>query len=88
MNDELLQIIKAETGLSMRHNNDFLTLSSAIYRKTKERVSPTTLKRMWGYVSDQKSQPRNSTLDILARFLGYDDFYAFNKYGGVKPISR
>ena len=36
-------------------------------------VSVSTLKRLWGYVT-YGSDPRNSTLDILSRYVGRADF--------------
>ena len=39
-------------------------------------VSATTLKRIWGYIDDNVST-RRGTLDILARYVGYADFEAF-----------
>ena len=39
-------------------------------------MSPTTLKRLWGYI-EGADQTRNSTLEILSRFLGYDNWEDF-----------
>lgn len=58
----------------MKTPKDFDFLAEQIFDKLHENVSPTTLKRIWGYLSEP-STPRLSTLDILARFLDYIDFY-------------
>ena len=42
----------------------------------EESISPSTLKRFWGYVGDSPD-PRTSTLDSLARYAGFLDFKAF-----------
>ena len=64
-----------ETALKRRMltPKDFDMLRDNIYRRLKVLVSATTLKRLWGYL-DEKVEPRTSTLSILARFLGYEDW--------------
>lgn len=55
---------------------DFRFLTEQIYGQTREVISPTTLKRLWGYLSEEVI-PHRSTLSILAHFAGYaswDDF--------------
>ena len=47
-----------------------------LYDQTHAKISTTTLKRIWGYLSEGVT-PRRYTLDQLARFIGYDDFDAF-----------
>ena len=42
----------------------------------EERISPSTLKRIWGYVG-MKVTPRPFTLDALSRYVGYRDWRAF-----------
>ncbi len=56
-------------------------LSRLIHARTGERVSPTTLKRFFGYLNESV-RPRLITLNILSRFIGYADFEAFTKRGG------
>lgn len=63
-------------GLPMRTPKDFKALSESIMREVHIQVSDSTLKRIWGYIPTS-SIPRKSTLDILACFLGYDDFETF-----------
>ena len=70
--------IEDNVGYKLRTPKDFDTLSDAILEKTKQRVSSSTLKRLWGYRSDT-TIPRPSTLDTLARFVGYDNFKAFRE---------
>lgn len=55
---------------------DFDTLADVVWKQTKEPISPTTLKRMWGYI-DGSDTIRRSTLCILAQFLGYADWEAW-----------
>lgn len=55
---------------------DFEALSTVIEHQTSERISASTLKRMWGYVNDRRS-PRRYTLDVLAKYIGCRDFADF-----------
>lgn len=52
---------------------DFEHLAAVIWERLRENVSPTTLKRLWGYI-DGAERPRRATLCLLARFLGYTDW--------------
>ena len=79
-NEELLQelrnTIESIAGFKPCTPKDFDTLSSKISEKTNNNVSVSTLKRIWGYLSTD-SAPRQSTLDILARYSGYNDYKSF-----------
>jgi len=57
----------------MQTPRDFEWLSDRILERTREYVSPTTLKRLWGYL-DESVSPRLATLDMLSRFCGLTDF--------------
>ena len=55
---------------------DFDTLREMVFSRLHILISATTLKRIWGYLSDGVT-PRRGTLDILAQYLGYADFATF-----------
>lgn len=63
-------------GRELKTSSDFAELSDRIYQRTRERLSPTTLKRLWGYL-DEPVTPRLFTLTVLSRFLGFTDYDAF-----------
>lgn len=63
----------------MKTPKDFKILSDIILSRSHLYVSPTTLKRMWGYLNETTSI-RTSTLDILSKFLGYTEWTDFCKY--------
>ncbi|MBR5434395.1 MAG: hypothetical protein IK117_08155 [Bacteroidales bacterium] len=70
---EKIELVLAK---KMKVPADFDFLSGAIWERIHERVSASTLKRIWGYVG-KNIVARESTLDILSRFLNYrnwDDF--------------
>ncbi len=59
-------------------DHQFELLSEKMLEVTGKKVSYTTLKRIWGRVS-YKATPRQSTLDILAQFAGYQHWLAFKE---------
>lgn len=75
--DTLKEAIEQAVGCKIKTPKDFDYLAECIFDKVHERISPTTLKRIWGYITDAGATPRKSTLDILARFLNYPDWAAF-----------
>ena len=72
----LREEIESVVGRKMKTPKDFDFLAGQIFDKLHENVSSTTLKRIWGYLSEP-STPRLSTLDILAQFIDYQDWDAF-----------
>lgn len=73
---ELKHRIEANLKRKMKTPTDFVFLSGAVFERTRETMSPTTLKRLWGYI-DGADQTRNSTLEILSRFLGFEGWEQF-----------
>lgn len=73
---ELKQQIEESVGRKMKTSTDFIFLSGAIWERIHENLSTSTLKRLWGYV-DGPDKTRDSTLDILSRFLGFNDWDGF-----------
>ena len=74
--EQLRKAIERTIGKALETNKDFESLANSIYEKTHVSISTTTLKRIWGYLSENIT-PRQYTLDQLARFIDYDDFDAF-----------
>ena len=73
MKNQLCRDIERALGRPLCTPKDFQQLSERIYGRLHVMVSPTTLKRIWGYV-DETVKPRESTLGLLARFIGYNDW--------------
>lgn len=86
---ELKKQIEERLKRKMKTPSDFIFLSGVIWERTHETMSPTTLKRLWGYI-DGADETRSSTLDILSRSLGYQDWENFlrqiNKNNGSDPV--
>lgn len=74
--------IEKMTGRSMRTPRDYDLLAELIFKKTHESISPSTLKRLWGYL-DNGIKPRRYTMDVLAKFLGYADYEAYEQRDGA-----
>ncbi len=72
----LMFLVEKKFHKAVTTSSDFTALSEDIENETKENVSVSTLKRMWGYVS-MTPNPRESTLDILSRYVGQKDFKNF-----------
>ena len=68
--------IEQMMGRPIRSPKDFDLLRDNIYNRLRVNISSHTLKRLWGYL-DSPSEPRQGTLDVLARFIGYSDYEAY-----------
>lgn len=75
----LISHVEQVSKRHMKTPRDFEWLSSDIQKKRGESLSVNTLKRIWGYLHST-SQPRDYTLDCLARYLGYSDFAHFTAH--------
>lgn len=73
----LKQEVERAFGRKLKEARDFEELSHLLLSHTRERLSPTTLKRFWGYLKNEEVQTRPHTLDVMARFVGYKDFEDF-----------
>ena len=67
--------IERKVGKSIQTPMDFELLEEKIEVKIKEHISASTLMRIWGY--RQGVSTRQTTLDALARYLGYADYVTF-----------
>ena len=60
---------------------DYEYLGEIIYEKTQILLSVSTLKRIWA--SEVKTVPHLSTLNALAKYAGYNDWYDYKKKSGI-----
>ena len=72
----LMTEVESKYGRRISTATDFESLSVVIELQTGSRISSSTLKRLWGYVS-MAPTPRISTLDVLCTFIGEKDFKSF-----------
>lgn len=72
------KVIENTIERKIKAPSDFIFLSESILERVKEYISPTTLKRTWGYIEGAETI-RNSTLVILAKYAGYSGWDNFIK---------
>ena len=68
--------IERDLKRRIRTPYDFEFLTGVVWERLHENISPTTLKRLWGYI-DGADTTRRTTLCLLSRFLGYNDWEAY-----------
>lgn len=76
MEQKLRDRIEEMTGRTMKTPRDFTWLSGQVEERTGQRVSGSTLRRFWGYVSEGVKASA-FTKDVLAKYLGYQDYAQF-----------
>lgn len=78
----LRMAIERTSGFTPETPLHFERIAQMISQKTNEKISPTTLKRLWGYMT-YPHQPRRIILDILSRYTGAADWTDFQQ--STKP---
>ena len=81
--EELKKYIQEKFGKQLKTTTDFEEFSLHI-GKTDSSVSASTLKRLFGYVGDSH-KPRVQTLNLLAKYIGYNDFDTFVEWLKSSP---
>lgn len=74
--DKLRVLIEKSLGREIKTPKDFSFLSERIFERLHQQISPTTLKRIWGYQQDE-GPSRIGTLNILAQFCAYTNWNSF-----------
>ncbi len=74
---ELCSRVEEAYGNSVLTPLQFEALADNIFQRTGKMLSPTTLKRIWGYLNEPM-RPRRTTLDVLAVYCGWHDFEDFS----------
>lgn len=72
LQDELIK----KVGRTLESPSDFIFLAQKIFEETKVKISETTLKRFFGYISPA-GELRTSSLSAMARYLGYSGWSTF-----------
>ncbi|MCH5214139.1 MAG: hypothetical protein J1E97_03025 [Muribaculaceae bacterium] len=76
---KLTALLTEKSGYEVNHPHAAKRLQSDIESATGERLSVNTIKRITG-VLDYDGQLRGSTLEIVARYLGYQSFRELEAY--------
>ena len=86
MYESLHGAVEKRVGRAMSTPRDFDLLSASISEATRVYISPTTLKRFWGYLTENKDyRPRRFTLDLLSMYVGYKDWDSYCKSSSACP---
>lgn len=74
----IIQLLRQKSGSELRLPSDCEYLSLDVESKTGVRIGATTLKRLLGFAGDERT-PHASTLDAIARYLGYAHWKELSK---------
>lgn len=67
-----------KADITLWTNGDYLKLSSVLFYKTNVRISPSTLKRIFGKLkTTERYYPQKATRDALANYAGFKDWQSF-----------
>ena len=77
MNDRLREKIERVAGHPIVKPQDFRWLADEIEQRLGVPIGVNTLKRFFGYNDGSPVETRRSTLDILARYVGYSSYDTF-----------
>lgn len=75
---DIKQRIEDRFGQKIRYSKDCENLAIHISSTCQESISPTTLKRLFGF-AQPIANPRAYTLDVLANYLGWSSWEALEK---------
>lgn len=73
INERVLKLIREKFNCEIQYSQQCEALALAIKESTGHSLSTTTLKRMLGFVNGP-ARPRQSSLDIIAQYVGYDNY--------------
>ena len=63
--------IQARYKQEVKYAKQCEALAAHINSTCKCKISASTIKRLWGFIKGQDTQPRIWTLDIIAEYIGY-----------------
>jgi len=69
-NSQIIEMLKSRSGLSFDKAKDFELLCESIFEETDRTIGVTTMKRLLGYISDERNA-NQYTLNTIALYLGF-----------------
>lgn len=70
LNKQIIERLKEKSGLSFDKAKDYEYLCDSIFKETNRTIGVTTMKRLLGYISDDR-KTNEYTLNTIAIYLGY-----------------
>lgn len=86
LSHNIRQMLSGKCGRELNSAACCQVLALDIESCTGEHIGLNTLKRLLGFISDER-QPRTSTLNIIATYLGYDNWTALSLIDSEKGNS-
>ena len=71
----ITELLREKSGNEIRLSGHCERLALDVEAATGEHIGVNTMKRLLGFIADERV-PRTTTLDIIARYLGYDNWDA------------
>jgi hypothetical protein len=71
----ITDLLRQKSGNDIRLSRDCELLALDVESVTGEHIGVNTMKRLLGFITDERT-PRTSTLDVIARYLDFDDWDA------------
>ena len=78
--------VESKFGGALHTHADFVCLAESIEEALREHLSPTTLERMWGYSTRHYDAVSRRTLDVLASYVGKENWDGYCGY--LKQANR
>lgn len=72
-NSQIVEKLKEKSGLSFDKSKDFELLCDDIFQKTGRTIGLTTIKRLLGYISDDR-HTNDYTLNTIGIYLGFSSW--------------
>ena len=69
-NYQIIEMLKEKSGLTFDKTKDFELLTQSIFIATGRNIGVTTMKRLLGYISDERNT-NEYTLNTISIYLGY-----------------
>ena len=85
----IIELLREKSGHEIRLSRDCELLALDVESVTGEHIGVNTMKRLLGFIADERT-PRTSTLDVIARYLGYANWDAllWNRREHVRAALR
>lgn len=69
----ITKLLSRQCGRELTTANDCTVLALDIESRTGDHLGVNTIKRLLGFINDER-EPRDATLNIIAHYLGYDNW--------------
>ena len=83
LSNEIKKLIAFRFGRTIEYSKDCEALARCIYKQCNEPIGVTTLKRLYGFAKEI-GEPRKSTLNIIANYVGVEDWDALKSGAGLR----